>query len=76
MEQLLRLTGHPECGTESEYGGKVLPYYRALYSEAQGIVETREQKLRAIILLQFVEKLEIGSSQSWVNYEKRKRELQ
>lgn len=64
------------CSDKAEIEINLIPFYRALYSEANAIAVTREDKLKVLYRLRDVERLELGSDLAWENFRKRQAELQ
>ena len=63
------------CSDRKEIEINLLPLYKALYEEAEGLVVTKDDKLKVLYRLRDVERLELGTDKAWENFRQREREL-
>lgn len=63
------------CSDKHDVEIKLVPLYKALYEEANGIAVTKEEKIKALHRLKDIEILEMGSNKAWENFHRREQEL-
>lgn len=63
------------CGADRADQLKLLPFYKALYQEANNLAETKEEKKKALYRLLDVEQIEIGYDEAWRRLDSRVKAL-